>query len=80
MLLSTVYIHVQREATRRWEKATEGHGTEWMHMETYGSLWKMQDQSIDKYVSDGQSGLESQTEMGRQDKIGRKELGKQGSP
>jgi len=48
-------------------------------METYGSLWKMQDQSIDKYVSNGQSSPELQTEMGRQDEIGRKELGKQGS-
>jgi len=60
MLLGTVYIHVQREAARRQEKAVEGHGMIWKHMETYGSLWKMQEQSIDKYVSDGQSGLESQ--------------------
>jgi len=43
-------------------------------METYGSLWKMRDQSIDKYVSDGQSGLKSQTEAEQEDRIGRKEL------
>ena len=47
MLLGTVYIHVQREATRRWGKAIEGHGIRWKHMETYGSLWKTRDQSID---------------------------------
>jgi len=28
-------------------------------MEMYGSLWKMQEQSIDKYVSEGQGGPES---------------------
>jgi len=63
MLLGTVYIHVQREATRRQEKVMEGHGTRQGRMETYGSLWKTREQSIDKYVSDGQSGPELQTEM-----------------
>jgi len=46
-------------------------------MGTYGSLWKTRDQSIDKYVSIGQSGPESRTEVEQEDKIGRKELGKQ---
>ena len=45
-------------------------------MGTYGSLWKTRDQSIDKYVSIGQSGLESRTEAEQEDEIGRKELGK----
>jgi len=62
MLLGTVYIHIWKEATRRREKTLGGHGTRWKHMETYGSLWKTREQSIDKYVSDGQSGPESQTE------------------
>jgi len=43
-------------------------------MEMYGSLWKTRDQSIDKYVSDGQSGPKSQTEAEQEDGIGRKEL------
>jgi len=63
MLLGTVYIHVWKEATGRREKVMEGYGTRWKYMEAYGSLWKMRDQSIDKYVSNGQSGLESRTEM-----------------
>jgi len=39
---------------------------EWKHMEVYGSLWKTQEQSMDKYVSGGQSGPESWTEMGEE--------------
>jgi len=61
MLLGTVYIHVQREATGRWEKALEGYGTRQKHVERYGSLWKTQEQSIDRYISDGQGSLESWT-------------------
>jgi len=38
MLVGTVYIHVQTEATRRREKTIEGHGIERMHIEVYGSL------------------------------------------
>jgi len=38
MLLSTVYIQVTMEPTRREEKALEGHGTRWKHIETYGGL------------------------------------------
>jgi len=41
-------------------------------METYGSLWKTRDQSIDKYVSDGQGGPESRTKVEQEDEIGRK--------
>jgi len=48
MLLGTIYIHVQGEATRRREKAIEDHGMRWKRIETYGSLWKMREQSIDK--------------------------------
>jgi len=44
----------------------EGHGTRWKLMETYGSLWKMREQSIDKYVSSGQSSPESRMEMERE--------------
>jgi len=40
-------------------------------MEAYGSLWKTQEQSIDKYVSNGQIGLESQMEKERRNEIGR---------
>jgi len=38
MLSSTVYIHIQTEATRRWKKVVEGHGTRKKLRETYGSL------------------------------------------
>jgi len=38
MLLGTVYIHVQEEATGRREKTMEGYGTRWKHVEAYGSL------------------------------------------
>ena len=62
MLRSTVYIQVQREATQRQEKAREGYGTRWKLMEAYGSLWKTREQSIDRYVSNGQGGPESRTE------------------
>ena len=51
-----------REATRKREKVTGGEGTRRKHMGVYGSLWKTRDQSIDEYVSDGQSGPESQME------------------
>jgi len=59
MLLSTVYIHKQ-------EKLLEGEGMRWKQMEAYGSLWKTREQSIDKYISDGQSGLGSRTEVERE--------------
>ena len=48
-------------------------------MEPYGSLWKTRDQSIDKYVSDGQCGLESQTELETRRRNRKEKLGKQGS-
>jgi len=74
MLLGTLYIQVQGEATGRREKAIEDHGTRWKYIETYGSLWKTREQSIDKYVSDGQSGPESQTGAERENGIGRKRV------
>jgi len=73
MLLGTLYIQEGTEYTRSQEKAKEGHRMKRKHMEMYGSLWKMQEQSIDKYVSNGQSSLESQTEAEQEDGIGRKE-------
>jgi len=48
MLSSTVYIRIQAEAIGRYEKAIEDHGTGRKPKETYGSLWKTQEQSIDK--------------------------------
>jgi len=62
MLLGTLYIQEETEHTRSQEKAKEGRRTKREHMETYGSLWKTREQSISKYVSDGQSGPESWTE------------------
>jgi len=59
MLLSTVYIHKR-------EKLLEGEGMRWKQMEVYGSLWKTREQSIDKYVSDGQSGPGSWMEAERE--------------
>jgi len=73
MLLGTLYMQEGTEHTRSQEKAKEGHGMKRKHMETYGSLWKMREQSIDKYVSNGQSGPESWMEAEREDRIGRKE-------
>jgi len=49
------------EATRKRKKVTDGERARKKHVDVYGSLWKTQDQSIDEYISDGQSGPESQT-------------------
>ena len=46
----------------------------------YGSLWKMQDQSMNKYVSSGQSGLESRTKVDKKKQDRKEKLGKRGSP
>jgi len=71
MPVGTVYIHVQMEATRRWEKVMEGDRTRWKHMESYGSLWKMQEQSIGKLVSEGARRPRVTDRNGRRNEIGR---------
>jgi len=35
------------------------------HIDVYGSLWKTRDQSIDEYISSGQSGPESRTKANK---------------